>query len=102
MEVSVPGMPPQRLAVQLPGEQRHTAEVSIVGPSSFDPGEVAMAIITLVAAKGLTLQEVPGAAIAQPDLWQGLDGSALHGPAGRLQLHVHNSDQDATLKRLLH
>ena len=61
-----------------------------------------MAIITLVAAKGLFLQEVPGSATIQPGHWQRLEGSALHGPAGRLQLHVHNSDQVATLKSLLH
>ncbi len=55
-----------------------------------------MAIIMLVAAKGLTLQEAPGSAITQPGHWQRLEGSALHGPSGRLQLHVHNSDQVAT------
>ncbi len=85
----------KRLAVQQPGEPRHVVEIATSGFDSFDPAEVANAIMTLVAAQGWLLQETPDTAITQPGQWQWMASSAAHGPAGRLRVHLRNADEVA-------
>jgi hypothetical protein len=92
----------KRLASQHPGAQRRVTEISMAGPTSFDPAAVANAMMTLVATQGWGLHEVSRYAVAQPGHWQILASAALHGPAGRLQAHLRNEARVAASKTLLH
>ena len=70
----------RRLAGQQLSERRHVAEVSIAGPASCDTEEVAYAIMTIVASKGMVLQEVPSSALTQPDNGSGWQARPLRAP----------------------
>ncbi len=77
-------------------------EVDTAGPCTYNPQELMLAVVALLQAMGLQLNQVSEEVLTVPGQWQPLPLSAAPGHSDRMRIHVQNAETAERVRTLLH